>query len=335
MEMSVTVGGHGFPYPVGGTGIGVPRRLLTMGQPSVHALPTCLVPQVLIHLSAFRELLIEPEDFWDAVEYLHRGSAQQCEVARLRSHLEPSWQRTVRMRDHPLASQLLTTWQGSALELLSRKLDELIQIKGYERVLNRLGSAVEHASAALEMDFALKLWLRGYGCEFIEERSEYTADLRAKLDGRIWDIEITSLNEPHEDQIGQVLSWTLDSQSFLTKCNYDAEVHIPSRHPGEQAVLQTQSAIVAASNDCTPFTLAGPDGPMAVEARATDLLGNAAAETLTVALDNTPPVTTPSHEDGTYPAGTAFAFPAADEGSGLAREFPATPPRMHSAEAFK
>jgi len=69
----------------------------------------------------------------------------------------------------------------------------------------------------------------------------------------------------------------------------------------------------------TPITLSGPDGPLAVEARASDLLGNTAGHTVEVVLDDTPPVTTPSDGDGTYPVGTTFAFPAADAGSGLAR----------------
>lgn len=67
------------------------------------------------------------------------------------------------------------------------------------------------------------------------------------------------------------------------------------------------------------FTLAGSDGSKTVEFRATDLLGNAAVGQLALVLDNSPPVTTPSHGDGTYPTGTAFAFPARDDGSGVAR----------------
>jgi len=67
------------------------------------------------------------------------------------------------------------------------------------------------------------------------------------------------------------------------------------------------------------FTLAGPDGPRTVEYRAADLLGNVATGQLAVVVDDTPPVTTPSRGDGTYPMGTAFAFSATDAGSGVAR----------------
>jgi len=68
-----------------------------------------------------------------------------------------------------------------------------------------------------------------------------------------------------------------------------------------------------------PFTVDGPDGPKAVEVRATDLLGSPATGAMAVVLDDTPPVTTPSRGDGTYPAGTTFAFTPADAGSGVAR----------------
>jgi hypothetical protein len=69
----------------------------------------------------------------------------------------------------------------------------------------------------------------------------------------------------------------------------------------------------------TPFALSGPDGPKAVAYRATDLLGNTCAGQIDVVLDDTPPVTTPSHGDGAYPSGTALGFTAADAGSGVAR----------------
>jgi len=67
------------------------------------------------------------------------------------------------------------------------------------------------------------------------------------------------------------------------------------------------------------FSLAGPDGPRTVGYRATDLLGNGFASARVVVLDNTPPRTTPSRADGTYPAGTTFAFTATDGGSGVGR----------------
>jgi len=67
-----------------------------------------------------------------------------------------------------------------------------------------------------------------------------------------------------------------------------------------------------------PLTLAAPDGMKAIECRATDLLGNAAAGQLVVVLDDTPPTTTASRGDGTYPTGTTFELAAADAGSGVA-----------------
>ena len=67
-----------------------------------------------------------------------------------------------------------------------------------------------------------------------------------------------------------------------------------------------------------PFTVGGPDGPVAVESRATDLLGNAGGDAMAVVLDDTPPVTAPSHGDGSYPAGKAFGLAAMDAGSGVA-----------------
>ncbi len=68
-----------------------------------------------------------------------------------------------------------------------------------------------------------------------------------------------------------------------------------------------------------PFTLGG-EGRHTVEFRAWDLLGNLeAAQALPLVLDDTPPVTTPSHGDGTYAPGTTFGFTATDAGCGVAR----------------
>ncbi len=69
----------------------------------------------------------------------------------------------------------------------------------------------------------------------------------------------------------------------------------------------------------SPFTLTGQDGAKAVEYRAADWLGNAFSGQIDVVLDDTPPMTTPSPGDGTYPPGTTFAFTATDAGSGVAR----------------
>ena len=67
------------------------------------------------------------------------------------------------------------------------------------------------------------------------------------------------------------------------------------------------------------FTVGGPDGPKGVDGRAADLLGNPAADAMAVVLDDTPPVTTPSLQDGTYPPQTTLAFSAMDGGSAVAR----------------
>jgi len=67
-----------------------------------------------------------------------------------------------------------------------------------------------------------------------------------------------------------------------------------------------------------PFALTGSDGLRTIEYRAADLLGNTQGGSLEVVLDNTPPITTPSHLDGTYPPETRFSFVAADVWSGVA-----------------
>ena len=67
------------------------------------------------------------------------------------------------------------------------------------------------------------------------------------------------------------------------------------------------------------FTVGGPDGPKEVEVRAADLLGNPTADAIAVVLDDTPPVTTPSLRDGTYPPQTTLALSATDGGSGVSR----------------
>ena len=68
-----------------------------------------------------------------------------------------------------------------------------------------------------------------------------------------------------------------------------------------------------------PFALSGPDGPVTVEYRAADLLGNAANGSLALVLDGTPPATTIAPGTGTYAEGTTFSLAAADGGSGVAR----------------
>jgi len=67
-----------------------------------------------------------------------------------------------------------------------------------------------------------------------------------------------------------------------------------------------------------PFTLTGPDGARTAEARAADLLGHAALIAISAVIDDTPPTTTASRGDGTYPVGTEFELAAADTGSGVA-----------------
>ena len=67
------------------------------------------------------------------------------------------------------------------------------------------------------------------------------------------------------------------------------------------------------------FIVGGPDGPKGVEVRAADLLGNPDADAMSVVLDDTPPVTTTSLQDGTYPPQTTIAFSGTDGGSGVAR----------------
>ncbi|HKZ64334.1 MAG TPA: hypothetical protein VJ400_07825, partial [Thermoplasmata archaeon] len=69
----------------------------------------------------------------------------------------------------------------------------------------------------------------------------------------------------------------------------------------------------------SPLTLSGADGPVTVEYRAADLLGNAANGSLAVVLDGTPPATTIAPGAGTHAAGTTFALEATDAGSGVAR----------------
>jgi len=69
----------------------------------------------------------------------------------------------------------------------------------------------------------------------------------------------------------------------------------------------------------SPLTLSGEDGPVTIDFRAADLLGNAANGSLAVVLDGTPPATTIAPGAGTHVAGTTFLLAATDAGSGVAR----------------
>ncbi len=68
-----------------------------------------------------------------------------------------------------------------------------------------------------------------------------------------------------------------------------------------------------------PLTLVGADGPRTLEYRATDLLGNNVAGVLRVVLDNTPPATTYTPDQGPFTTATRFTLSASDAGSGVDR----------------
>ena len=67
-----------------------------------------------------------------------------------------------------------------------------------------------------------------------------------------------------------------------------------------------------------PFPLPSPDGPKAVECRATDRLGNDATVLFEVVLDATPPIMAADPGAGTYPPSATFAVNVTDAGSGVA-----------------
>jgi hypothetical protein len=191
--------------------------------------------------------MIEAATFWDEVENLHLGRSEQSAVQRLREVLEPHWQPVRRLREHPLANQLLTTWRSDRLLHLAKKLNQFVQIEGSERVLTRLGSPGFYLTGSYEMDFALKMRLSGHGCKLIGEDTRSRPDLLATLCGRRYTIEVTSLNAPQEDRVAETMASTLDYAALKTGSRYDAWVRVPIRNPRNEIIEETQRKILEAA----------------------------------------------------------------------------------------
>ncbi len=104
---------------------------------------------------------------------------------------------------HPLRSRLAISSEPSYQWLIHfvRKLRELSKMPGHEPILVRLGNSYTFPSALSEMEFALKLKLRGHSCKYVPLESVPTPDLTAEFGNQPVDVEITSLNLPYEDDI--------------------------------------------------------------------------------------------------------------------------------------
>lgn len=178
--------------------------------------------------------------YWDVIEFLHTEHAREfphtqkavAAVKRLRVLLEPHW-KIHGPQGHPLDRYLRVAPHPVKLSHLLAKLETLRLIPGHERVLRRIGSSADFTTAWYEADFALKLVLEGHGCRFLEEDGTPRADLLADIDGEDWEVEVTSLNPPREDELASTLASFTSFIPFQYRwtARGNAKRPSPRRHP--------------------------------------------------------------------------------------------------------
>lgn len=165
--------------------------------------------------------------YWDVAEQLHTRYAKEFPeteaavgaIRRIRRVLGPFW-KPQGFHEHPWSMFIMVAPRPRELTHLALKLETLERIPGHEKILPRLGSPDTFPAAWHEADFALKLSLNGFWCRFVPETKDPRWDLEAEIGGEIYEVEVTSLNPPLEDQ----LSATLSSAVFTVMVQYHVAV---------------------------------------------------------------------------------------------------------------
>ena len=168
---------------------------------------------------------MSPPSYWDIIEHLHtqyarefpRTSGAVDAIRGLRALLEPNWKLDSR-HGHPLDRLFRVAPHHVELAHLLAKLEALRRIPGHERVLVRIGSAADFTTAWYEVDFALKLTSDGHACRFLEEDESPRPDLLVEINAESWEVEVTSLNPPREDQLASTLGSFTSFIPFQHKC---------------------------------------------------------------------------------------------------------------------
>ena len=179
-----------------------------------------------------------PRDFtdWDLMETLHTRHAEEFPetqasvdaIRRIRSILEPHW-RIPRFNSYPLAYILCVAPHPKELTHLAKKLELVKRIPGSERRIQRLGSLKDFSAAWHEIDFAFKLRLDGWKCEFVEQGPTPSPDLLAEKESNSLEVEVTSLNRPREEELASTMASTIMIVGLQTKCAVGGITYISNR----------------------------------------------------------------------------------------------------------
>ena len=132
----------------------------------------------------------------------------------------------------------------------AQKLEELLKIPGHDHVLPRLGGTEGFPSASSEMDFALKIRLSGFPCEFSFQRGVPTPDITTQVNGQKTDVEITSLNKPYEDTVGIGALSSVTVIALQARCvSGGLWGRVPTRRELEEVTKTAQKKVAKAETE--------------------------------------------------------------------------------------
>lgn len=192
--------------------------------------------------------------YWDTAEWLHTQHAKEFPeteaavgaIRRIRRMLEPFW-KPQGFHEHPWSMFIMAAPRPRELTHLALKLETLERIPGHEKILPRLGSPDTFAAAWHEADFALKLGLNGFRCRFVPETNDPQWDLEAEIGGEIYEIEVTSLNPPLEDQLSATLSSAVLAVMVQHRVAVGGVAFISSDRTTAHALSRFREGLVAAA----------------------------------------------------------------------------------------
>jgi len=92
-----------------------------------------------------------------------------------------------------------------------------------------LGSIQDFSSAWQEIDSAFKLRLNGWECQFVEQETTPSPDIVAKKDGHTFEVEVTSVNPPSENELANTMASTIIVVQTQTRCAIGGIAYISKR----------------------------------------------------------------------------------------------------------
>jgi len=170
--------------------------------------------------------------YWDRIVEIHKAKGKDrpsgepglAAIQTVRRILGSRWRPggfgTPYSWPQQLESRLSVIYEPNYKWLIhfAKKLEALEEIPGYESVLDQFGLPDRYPSALMEMDFGLKLKLASISCKYDFQRGTPTPDLVAQIDGKVVDIEVTSLARPTDDTAGMEAMSALITIAIQGKC---------------------------------------------------------------------------------------------------------------------